>query len=213
MANVPLTSSFSSRSSVARTAGWYARWSFTCMTDSRQEIDEAVDAGLGGRNLRIEPLERVDEDLRDAEVPRPVVVGRHDVPRRIARSTSRGSRPRTRSGTRPTSPGRRDRRAGTSTASPGRRREPAAACAARRATRGGTPSPPTVPSSVSSRSNAAMCAYRFDQTSLVGKLAHAHRDDVLVVRAVEDPDLAARRARARAHARGSRARARRASAP
>ncbi len=36
-----------------------------------------------------------------------------------------------------------------------------------------------------------MCAYRFDQTLSVGELPDAHRDDVLVVRAVEDADLAA----------------------
>src|SRR5262249_10259623 len=46
---------------------------------------DALDARLGLRQPGVEPLEGGDEDLRDAEVARPVVVGGNDVPRRPGR--------------------------------------------------------------------------------------------------------------------------------
>ena len=59
----------------------------------------------------------VQQDLGHGQVAHPVAVGGHDVPRRMARSRSCGSRPGTPPGTSATACGRRDRRRGTSSAS------------------------------------------------------------------------------------------------
>ena len=70
----------------------------------------SLDAVLGWWELGIDLDQVVPQDLADHQVADPFVVGRHDIPRRLGSSWSRGGRRRTPPGSRPTGHGRRDRR-------------------------------------------------------------------------------------------------------
>src|SRR4029079_19650439 len=147
--------------------------------------------GVGLGQLRVEPLECGDEDLRDGEVARPVVVGRHDVPRRVLRRRL-AQRVLVRFGE--VVPQR------TVVEIAGAELpalfgliepllQPFALFVARHVEKHLDDGGAFVPEHLLERANVLVAALPY---LLLRKLAYPYRDDVLVVRAVEDPDLAAR---------------------
>ena len=165
--------------------------STTCCAPARSADRRFLDPGRGLGDLRVEPFELRDQDLRDCEIPRPVVVGGNDVPRRpvggrLAQDVlvggcelvpfARSSRSLARNF---------QRFSGSSSRSCSRAR-----CSSRDRCRKTLTI--AVPSSVSVFSNPRICSYRPRHTA-GREFAHTYGDDVLVVRAVEDHDLAAGR--------------------
>ncbi len=118
---------------------------------------DRVEPGLGGRQLGVDLLERLQQQLRDGSGCASSCGRRAPRARARGRWRSGPRPPRTRAGSRPTARGRRGRRGGTSTASPDRRgaRCNRSACSSFDTWRNTFTT--DVPSSTSIRSNSRMC--------------------------------------------------------
>src|SRR5688572_10595274 len=65
-------------------ADFTIRQARTRVRRARRSLDrDVLEARLGQRHLRVERLERLEQDPRDGEVAQPVPVGRNDEPRRV----------------------------------------------------------------------------------------------------------------------------------
>ena len=153
---------------------------------------EALDARLGVRELRVEPLELFEEELRDGVGLDPVPVGRHHVPGAqsvevSARASSYAARYSSKRARTSRSARRNFQRfSGWSIRSCRRLR-----CSSFETLRKTFTS--AVPSSTSIRSHSRMWPGLRRQTSSGASPSDAYGDDVLVVRAIEDRDLATHR--------------------